>query len=480
VLLFSLLAAARVFIFSAAFPFFSNVDEAAHFDLVLKYSHGHIPDSLEFHSKETARFYARTSTIEYNIESWEGYQPVRYENAGPEERRRFNEEISRVSATINYESSQAPLYYAIAGIWKSAGTVFGIEGLALQYWIRFLNVVFIMALVWLAYLIALEAFPGQLFIKISVPLLVAFMPQDTYYAIQNDVLSPLCFAFTVLYLNRFAGTGFLLYKKGAIAGITLAATVLVKVSNIPLLLVVSGFFLVKLHRSSRSGDTRPVLRSVLLFFICALTPIILWFAWNYFSHGDVTGSEGKIRSMGWSHKSFSEWFSHPLFTPGGLSRFWEHLMFTFWRGELIWFGKPLASPYMDTFYWFSSFAFLGITMFVVQRKLPVAQKQLNLFYFLSFISLVIFMALLSVSLDFGDCPYPSKAHPFFTSGRLITAALVPFVMLYVQALNWLFAWIRSENLRVIVTVLIVTVITWSEIMVTIPAFSSNFNWYHLH
>jgi hypothetical protein len=119
-------------------------------------------------------------------------------------------------------------------------------------------------------------------------------------------------------------------------------------------------------------------------------------------------------------------------------------------------------------------------MFVVQRKLPVAQKQLNLFYFLSFISLVIFMALLSVSLDFGDCPYPSKAHPFFTSGRLITAALVPFVMLYVQALNWLFAWIRSENLRVMVTVLIVTVITWSEIMVTIPVFSSTFNWYHLH
>jgi hypothetical protein len=30
-----------VFIFSAAFPFFSNVDEDLHFDLITQYSHGH-------------------------------------------------------------------------------------------------------------------------------------------------------------------------------------------------------------------------------------------------------------------------------------------------------------------------------------------------------------------------------------------------------------------------------------------------------
>ncbi len=33
-----LAAAIRVFVFSAAFPFFNNVDEVAHFDLVFKYS----------------------------------------------------------------------------------------------------------------------------------------------------------------------------------------------------------------------------------------------------------------------------------------------------------------------------------------------------------------------------------------------------------------------------------------------------------
>jgi len=36
-------AACRVFLFSAAFPYFNNVDEPAHFDLVMKYWHGEMP-----------------------------------------------------------------------------------------------------------------------------------------------------------------------------------------------------------------------------------------------------------------------------------------------------------------------------------------------------------------------------------------------------------------------------------------------------
>jgi hypothetical protein len=43
VLLLALLAAVHVFIFSAAFPFFNNVDEQIHFDLTVKYSQTHVP-----------------------------------------------------------------------------------------------------------------------------------------------------------------------------------------------------------------------------------------------------------------------------------------------------------------------------------------------------------------------------------------------------------------------------------------------------
>ena len=38
---FSLLGAVHVLVFSAAFPFFNNLGEIPHFDLVVKYAHGH-------------------------------------------------------------------------------------------------------------------------------------------------------------------------------------------------------------------------------------------------------------------------------------------------------------------------------------------------------------------------------------------------------------------------------------------------------
>ena len=44
--LFCLLAAARVAIFTAAFPFFNSVDESLHFDLVCKYARGNVPRGL--------------------------------------------------------------------------------------------------------------------------------------------------------------------------------------------------------------------------------------------------------------------------------------------------------------------------------------------------------------------------------------------------------------------------------------------------
>src|SRR5213593_3754359 len=49
VLALSLIAGFRVFLFSAAFPLFCNVDEEAQFDLVDKYAHEGLPDSARDH-----------------------------------------------------------------------------------------------------------------------------------------------------------------------------------------------------------------------------------------------------------------------------------------------------------------------------------------------------------------------------------------------------------------------------------------------
>ena len=52
------IAAARVFAFSAAFPFFNNVDEQAHVDLVMKYARGDLPRGLGHFSPEASEYFA--------------------------------------------------------------------------------------------------------------------------------------------------------------------------------------------------------------------------------------------------------------------------------------------------------------------------------------------------------------------------------------------------------------------------------------
>ena len=63
--LLCLLAMAHVFIFSAAFPVFTNVDEEAHFDLAVKYSQGQPPRGQNKLSDEAMDYYVVYSSPEY-------------------------------------------------------------------------------------------------------------------------------------------------------------------------------------------------------------------------------------------------------------------------------------------------------------------------------------------------------------------------------------------------------------------------------
>src|SRR5436309_13219619 len=62
---FCLFAAVRVLFFSAAFPFFNNVDERRHFDLVMKYAYGHVPRGAELISRATLRYLSRYASSEF-------------------------------------------------------------------------------------------------------------------------------------------------------------------------------------------------------------------------------------------------------------------------------------------------------------------------------------------------------------------------------------------------------------------------------
>lgn len=55
----------RIFVFAAAFPFFSNVDEQYHFDLIVKYAKGEVPQKLEKLDNESVDMIVRYGSPEY-------------------------------------------------------------------------------------------------------------------------------------------------------------------------------------------------------------------------------------------------------------------------------------------------------------------------------------------------------------------------------------------------------------------------------
>ena len=85
---------------------------------------------------------------------------------------------------------------------------------------------------------------------------------------------------------------------------------------------------------------------------------------------------------------------------------------------------------------------------------------------LCFIALVGFLALLSIQFDFGNCVNPSRAHPYFSSGRLLSGALIPFALFYVYGIAWLFRRINTA-LPLIVLSGVVAFVIASEIVVNL-------------
>src|ERR1043166_9806253 len=65
VLLLCVAAAVRVFSYSAAFPFFSNIDEDLHFDLVTQYSHAQLPHSFDRLQEESLNWIGPYASPEF-------------------------------------------------------------------------------------------------------------------------------------------------------------------------------------------------------------------------------------------------------------------------------------------------------------------------------------------------------------------------------------------------------------------------------
>jgi predicted protein tyrosine phosphatase len=483
ILLLCLIAGLRVFVYSAGFPFFSNIDEDLHFDLITQYSHAQIPRSFDRLQEETLNWIVPYASPEFLS------TPVQFPGAtfpAPLWKRSWSEAEPEIAATrsawsneINFESSQPPLYYALASIWWWVGQRIGFSGIRALYWIRFLNIALVASVVWMGYVAARTISPNRMDLRIGVPLLLAFIPQNIFYAMNNDVLSPLCFSVLFLCLLRWLRANAASLLLAVITGLSIASTYLTKLSNLPLtavaVIIVFARLIAIFRRTHRAG-----LIALSALILCAAVPISAWMLWTKFCFGDVIGSTAKIALLGWTPKSFGDWWQHPIFTLRGVWIFWSDLIASFWRGEVSWHGQPLRWRGADAFYAVSSLVFVAAAIAGLRKRagLSALQREAIGSAMLIFLAGVAFLALLSIQFDFGNCINPSKQHPYFTSGRLLSGALIPFALAYVYGVSWLCRRINVA-LPLIVLGVIVVFMTISEILVNRVIFLSDHNWFHL-
>ncbi|MGA2245777.1 MAG: DUF2142 domain-containing protein [Verrucomicrobiota bacterium] len=478
------LGAIHVFAYAAAFPFFNNVDEQAHFDLVIKYSHADVPRGMELISEECVPYFAfysasfylgpATSTGEFLPPPWEW----------PSDKKELMVNVARSKlGGINHESSQPPLYYAVAGLWWRLGGWLGLDAGNRLYWLHFLNVPLIVVLVWLGWLTVRRLFPEEMFLRVGVAGLLAFLPQSAFYSIQNDVLSPICFGAALLGLICLLETELTRPRLGAATGLALAATFLVKQSNLPLLVVVVVLLVVVVLRLWRLGRLAPAWPSLTILAACAAGPAVVWMAWCHRYFGSLSGAAPKIAFLGWTLKPFHEWWHHPLFTWHGLGTFVFELLSSFWQGEMMQHGRPLARPLVSAAYVAVTLLFLVFAAIGVARRFPLlsaSQRQVLGLSFLAILGPMLFLAFLSLIYDFHDCLNPSRAKPFFIAGRDMLGALVPFSLLFMLGFDRLLRRLTSNvAAKYIALAAFILYMVIAEMVTNYPVFFDAYNWFHL-
>ncbi|HEX4349883.1 MAG TPA: DUF2142 domain-containing protein, partial [Verrucomicrobiae bacterium] len=377
----------------------------------------------------------------------------------------------------NYESSQQPLYYALAGAWWRLEKIAGLTGLRALYGLRFFNMLPVIAFVWLAHRIARLVFPENIFMRLGVPALAAIFPQQSFYSIQNDVLSPVCgglVVFTLIQLWHADAPGM---RPGIFAGLAMAAAFLAKLGNAPLLAISALLVLAKIVCLHRTGKLRAAWPAMAALCICAALPTAAWLAWTKHAFGDYPGTAAKIAFITWTPKPFAEWWHHPLFTPQGFWTFLSELIAAFWQGEIHWHNAPFDVPLLEAGYVVASLTFILLAL-VHSRRAGGGQRWMLWFSFACLAAGVMFLASLSIRFDFGISPDPSRQHPYFIAGRLLTGALIPFLLLFIHGFDRVLRHApNTAKLTALAALLLVFLA--AEAVAMAPVFHSQYNWYHL-
>lgn len=426
----------RIGLFSASFPFFNNIDEHAHVDLVIKYSQGKLPGiDPPYMELESSRLFVLYGSPEYLYPPMPEALPFWKElEMNKNVQGIINAKVQRHIQAYNHEFSSPPLYYAVWGLWYKFGRLIDIQEKFILYWLKILNILVYSGVLIVAYLLARHFNQENVQFHLSVMLLLAVFPQDVFYAINNDVLSALLVPLAWLMLIKIAEDS-LSRIYVWFTGIIISAAVLNKLTNLPALVfyAITVMWLLYKWRAKYTFHRRRQLIIELTVF--SLVPILLWCTYNYLVLGDALGTEAKLAYLSWQKKVVIEWFNHPIFTLAGFKIFVSELIHTFWRGEFVWHQKHMFSPTMDLIYRASTIFFvpLGLLGCVFSRKTQ-ANRGLCLSSGLIVLGYLVFMVLLSVMYTYENSYYPSTDFPYLTSGRILAGVIIPFAMLFVHGI----------------------------------------------
>jgi hypothetical protein len=488
----AVLAAGRVLVFAAAFPPFSNVDEHRHIDVALKYARGYLPrPETNAYEPELPTLTGTWRSPEYYMRPWERGQagPPAWERGPEAVRRAIESDRDFFERRTNLEAYQPPVHYALTGAWIRVGRALGLGSSGLLYWMRGLNGIFIALLSLASYLFLRDALPDdperphrRLF-RLGVPVLLVAFPLDVFYYVTQDALSPLLFAvgfFGAARLARSPQPGWGAY---AALGAVASAALLTKYTSLALVAVYAFANLHALRARSGARSLRGEGGRWLVAWLLLLLPVAIWFARNQLLFDDPLGTRYKTENMGWGQKSLSEIWDHPIFTPGGFSVFVGDLVPRFWRGQLAWYRTTLASPVADTFYLISTVLMLAAAAFGLRwGRAPKTSRPLELQSWIAVLGSVAMLAVLSLLFVYTEKSDPSLARPYFSHGRLISGALVPFLLLYLRGIQVATSPLPPRVATFVawgLVALVVCVSLVSEAMLSREVFASRYNWFHL-
>jgi hypothetical protein len=252
-----------------------------------------------------------------------------------------------------------------------------------------------------------------------------------------------------------------------------------KISNITMLALLGPVIIFKLRQVISERKFKENLFRLVILMGVSIIPLCLWMTRNYIVLGDITGTTAKSCFLGWKTKSFGQIWNHPIFSFSGIMFFLSKLTKTFWRGEFVWNLKSISCEYFDLFYVISTGFFVLASLISLFREKNEKERMILEVSFILAAASVIMLAVLSVRYDYGRCWYPSQEHPYFTSGRLIVTALVPFLIIYLNGLEKMLSILKVRFNPLILVVIIAIAIMLSEVILSLKVFESSYNWFHL-